>query len=184
MNTTDTTLSLPDLVTWLAAQTWSAFAQDLARYANRHGGNLTPAQEGAARRMHAKSVQRAAERAAAPAGNPATEVGIYLMGEQAYKVVRGRQNGNLYAKALQADGTWAYAAGAIRRLTAEMKLSAEQAAAYGRATGICVCCGAELDDAEGLGARVGIGPVCVRKNYGITQRQLLERLIEQGVLVA
>jgi len=178
-----TEITLTDLITWLAAQTWSAFAQDLARYAARHNGTLTPAQEGAARRMYAKSVQRAAERAAAPAGTPVSEAGIYLLGEQAYKVVRGRQNGNLYAKALR-DGAWVYESGAIRRLTAEMKLSAEQAAAYGRATGICVCCGAELDDAEGLGVQVGVGPVCVRKHFGITQRQLLQRLIEQGVLVA
>jgi hypothetical protein len=169
------------LIDWLREQSWSSFAQDLVRFYDRKG-HLTPAQEGSARSMHAKSVQRAAQ---VPAGRvivPVTEVGIYLLGEQVYKVVRGRQGGNLYAKALE-NGAWVYASGAIRRLEADMKLSAEQAAAYGRATGICVCCGAELDDADGLGVQVGIGPVCVRKNYGLTQRQLLAQLVAAGVLV-
>jgi hypothetical protein len=178
------TLTTLTLVNWLREQTWSDFASSLARYADTHNGNLTDAQRAAGVRMYEKAQARAAQRAAAPAApaNPVTETGIYLLGEQAYKVVRGRQGGNLYAKRLS-DGAWVYEGGAIRRLTADMRLSAEQAAAYGRATGICVCCGAELDDAEGLGVQVGIGPVCVRKNFGITQRQLLAQLVAAGVLV-
>ena len=35
---------------------------------------------------------------------------------------------------------------------------------------------AELDDREGLGRVVGVGPVCSKKHLGLTQRQLAERL--------
>ena len=41
---------------------------------------------------------------------------------------------------------------------------------------MCIFCNAELDDKDGLGVRVGVGPVCAKKHLGMTQRQLVARL--------
>lgn len=172
------TLTQTPLVDWLAQQTWSPFAQDLVRHAARHGA-LTPNQAAAAQRMRDKVAAREA-RPVAPA-NPISEIGIYTCGDDVYKVVRSRQSGRLYAKRLVGT-SWVYDGGAVHRLSADNLLTVDQAAEYGRRTGICVCCGAELDDRDGLGVRVGIGPVCVRRTYGLTQRQLLAQLIARGVL--
>lgn len=163
------------LAHWLADQTWSAFAQDLAAaYFTR--GRLSPAQVEAAKRMRAKCEARTAPVAAEP-----VEPGFYRDGEAVYRVQANRAKTNVYAKVLTASGGWEYAPGAIRRLTAEMRLTVEEAAAYGRETGRCVCCGEVLGagndpvQAE-LSVTVGIGPSCVKKHFGMTQRQYLARM--------
>ena len=166
-----TDITTDALVTWLGQQTWSDFAQSLATYAARKGG-LTAAQEASARSMYAKMAAKVAAKVTAPA---VTEVGFYLADDVVYKVVESK-SGNLYAKR-RVDGAWTYA-GAPGRvgLTPDHKVTPEVAAAYGAATGICMFCNAELDDREGLGRVVGVGPVCSRKHLGLTQRQLAERL--------
>jgi hypothetical protein len=165
------TITTDALVAWLGQQNWSEFAQSLAAYAARKG-NLTAAQEASARSMYAKMAAKAAIKVTAPA---VTETGFYLADDVVYKVVQSK-TGNLYAKR-RVDGAWDYA-GAPGRLgiTPDHKVTPEVAAAYGAATGICMFCNAELDDREGLGRVVGVGPVCSKKHLGLTQRQLADRL--------
>lgn len=166
-----TDITTDALVAWLGQQNWSEFAQSLAAYAARKG-SLTAAQEASARSMYAKMAAKAAATVTAPA---VTDTGFYLAADVVYKVVRSK-TGNLYAKRRVA-GAWDYA-GAPGRLgiTPDHKVTPEIAAAYGAATGICMFCNAELDDREGLGRVVGVGPVCSKKHLGLTQRQLADRL--------
>lgn len=100
-----------------------------------------------------------------------------------YKVQQARQgSGRLYAKRLtpttcrdrhcghptttQPDGThvhghFTYEAGAIHRLTADQRLTADTAATFGKLYGFCVACGADLTDETSIA--LGIGPVCRKK---------------------
>lgn len=195
-----TLTTLPNLIDFLRTRTRSGFAQSLVRYYERNG-RLTPAQEAAARGMYEQAMYGDAARTAVTtvlhdtcgdtcdhgnedearmvademaAADTVTEPGFYLLGEQVYKVKRS-QAGHLYAM-LRVPGGWEYQRGAITRLTATHKVTPEVAAQYGAATGICIFCNAELDDADGLGKRVGVGPVCCRRHLGMTQRQLAARL--------
>lgn len=166
--------ALADLIVWLRNQQWSHFAQDLVRSFDRTGG-LSERQVEAAANMMAKSERRNAERVARPANpNPVTDTGFYMAGDDIYRVKRS-QAGNLYA-CVRRNGSWDYARGALRTLTADHKVTAEVAAQYGIRTGICLFCDAKLEDRDGLGALVGVGPVCARKHLGMTQRQLADRI--------
>ena len=87
-----------------------------------------------------------------------------------YKVQHAAHgSGRLYAKRLtiteDADGArhgrFDYAPGAIHTLRADQRLTAEQAAQYGRLYGVCVACGATLTDEDSI-AR-GLGPVCASR---------------------
>lgn len=184
-----TTLTVPELANWLSEQGWSEFAQSLASQF-RTSGRLSEAQEASARRMYAKCAQRNAERNArqivadARPGTPITEPGIYELNGTVYRVRRS-QAGNLYALRYTPEGAtkadrFVYARGVIRDLRADDTLTAERASQLGRHFGICCICGDELDDQDGLGKTLGIGPVCVRRTYGVTQRQLLARLGLEG----
>lgn len=101
-------------------------------------------------------------------GTPATE-GYYVVqdGEDEadktfYKVVAAKGTGNLYAKRFSFGGRrWEYAPGVMAILATARRLSVEEAAEAGRATGVCVICGRELTDQESV-AR-GIGPVCAAR---------------------
>lgn len=172
MTTTQTTTpapSIPELAEWLGAQRWSDFASSLFAYFTRTG-TLTEGQYNAGLKMHAKMAQRTPVAERTPVA-----VGFYLVGETVYKVKESK-TGNLYAMGRE-DGAWAYM-GAPHRvgITEAHAVTPEMAAQYGAATGICLFCQAELDDKDGLGALVGVGPVCSRKHMGLTQRQLAERL--------
>jgi hypothetical protein len=82
--------------------------------------------------------------------------GMYWHDGNPVRVVRS-ESGRLYAKELL-DGSFTYAPNLIRKIDAAARMTAEQAAAYGRATGRCACCGRELTDPASV-AR-GVGPVC------------------------
>ena len=108
-----------------------------------------------------------------------TEDGMYRNAAgDVFKVQIAKQgSGNLYAKALVIDaeavrdeeGTivipavvrFEYASGAITRLTPAMKMSLEEAKAFGALYGVCCRCGADLTDEGSIAA--GIGPVCASK---------------------
>lgn len=80
--------------------------------------------------------------------------------------VRKSKTGNLYAESLVQSapghkGRFIYAPGAVKALTADMKMTLEQAAAYGHAYGVCCICGALLSDPKSV--EQGIGPVCIKK---------------------
>lgn len=72
------------------------------------------------------------------------------------KVQQSRNSGRLYGKVLDDEGHFEYEPKAVREVV--RKLTLEEAAAYGRRTGVCCNCGRELTDPASIEA--GIGPVC------------------------
>lgn len=81
-----------------------------------------------------------------------------------YKVVQGTNTGNWYAK--RWDGAeWVYKGRKpLHFLTAEDRISAEDAARFGHVTGQCVFCSRRLtDDGENRSVAVGYGPVCAAR---------------------
>jgi hypothetical protein len=81
-----------------------------------------------------------------------------------YRVQAARGSGHLYAKRLNllAEGAeFEYAAGAIRTLRAEDRMTEAEARAWGVEMGICCVCAAVLTDPESV-AR-GIGPICGKR---------------------
>ena len=91
---------------------------------------------------------------------PTLEDGIYIKDGVVYKVQTSGAD-RKYAKVLQTGGGFSYVAGAIKSLTAQHKITLEQAKAYGIQFGVCCVCGALLTDAKSVDA--GIGPVCAKK---------------------
>lgn len=94
--------------------------------------------------------------------------GMYQADGRIYKVLPSRSgNGRHYAKELVGESetgyTFVYAKGAMYRIRPEHRMTAEQAAEWGRLTGTCVCCGALLTDPKSV--RDGIGPVCAKKHF-------------------
>jgi hypothetical protein len=89
---------------------------------------------------------------------PATVVdgpGMYATADDRIVKVQASQAGRLYGKVLNGQ-SFDYSPGAMRDIV--RKLTLEEAAAYGRATGICCCCGRTLTNPESIAA--GIGPIC------------------------
>lgn len=95
------------------------------------------------------------------------EEGMYRKDGVIFRVHRSRESGNLYAKRLNFDlfsgskPNFVYAKGAISGLTAEHKMSKDEAKAFGVETGICCVCGAFLTDEKSVAE--GIGPVCAKR---------------------
>jgi hypothetical protein len=136
----------------------------------------------------------------APAADPAE--GMYLVGDDVFKVVISRQSGRPYAKRLILDadggnGRWEYDGRRhFAQLTPENAMTFEQACAFGHAHGICARCGCLLDDVQSVAA--GIGPVCAR-HWGVRRptrgqvlaeaervvtTQLLDAILDSGDIVA
>lgn len=87
--------------------------------------------------------------------------GMYTVGTRIFKVQAARSTGNLYAKEL-IDGSYEYVAGAISIVRREgVRMTIEQAKAYGKQTGTCCVCSRELTVQASIDA--GIGPVCASK---------------------
>jgi hypothetical protein len=101
----------------------------------------------------------------APRRDVVTEAGFYEHDGAVYKVqVAVHGSGRLYAKRLDtATGRFEYVAGALRALSADERMSLDQAAALGRLYGRCVVCGRTLTDEDSIEA--GIGPICA-KGFG------------------
>lgn len=95
--------------------------------------------------------------------NEDVEVGLYLVDGVAYKVKRAVYgSGFLYACRWDEGSTsFVKETGAVRKIRASHRMSAEQAGAYGLAMGACAHCGRDLTDEESI-AR-GLGPVCAGK---------------------
>jgi hypothetical protein len=148
-----------DLADWLKAQTWSEFAQSLAKAHARYG-SLTPKQRAAAESMRSKMAARQPK--AAPVEPVELAEGYYDLGDGEVAKVVTSQAGRTYAKRLVAAKQWDYEAGLIAKLRPEMRIAdRDAAAAWGRRTGICMICGTRLDNEESI-AR-GIGPICWAK---------------------
>jgi len=165
-----------ELISWLRDQTWSAFAQSVADDAERRG-RMTDRQAAAARSMYAKVAARQAERTTRTARPVVTDEGhtisegFYLVDGWLWKVKRS-QRGNLYAMTRGEHGGWEFVRGGMRQLAGCHEVTPDEAIDWGHATGRCLFCDAELDDREGLGVLVGVGPQCARNYLGMTQRQL------------
>lgn len=98
--------------------------------------------------------------AAGPAPAVTIEPGVYVVGDEFIAVYRTR-NGHLAGKVW--DGRhWCYESGAQRRAATGRPITADEAAAFGHATGHCVFCARELTDDRSV--EVGYGPVCAGKN--------------------
>lgn len=88
---------------------------------------------------------------------PAGE-GWFSMGGKIYKVQQSQSSGHLYAKVLETTGGWSFAPGKIKELTEDHRLTAAEAAKYGKLYGVCCICGRVLTNEESIEA--GIGPIC------------------------
>jgi len=99
------------------------------------------------------------------AANPVTEEGFYQLGDNVYRVVTSRTSGRLYAKLATARG-WDYEGGKgmMRRLTADMKMTGEQIAAFGVTHGFCLNCSTGL--ADPISVHIGLGTSCGPKILG------------------
>ena len=91
------------------------------------------------------------------------EIGMYRVANgDIFRVQRSRESGRLYAKKLDwANNSFVYEAGALRVLTANDRMTLDEAKAWGVETGICCVCSAFLTDPKSVEA--GIGPVCARR---------------------
>jgi hypothetical protein len=106
-----------------------------------------------------------------PARDKVTEVGFYLHGGVAYKVVKSGI-GRLYAKKVSKDG-FVYDEGAIFTLSASELMTAEEVRVYSRSCGICANCSDELSDP--ISIEIGLGTKCGpdilgRENYNAARR--------------
>lgn len=96
------------------------------------------------------------------------EDGFYFHNEIVYKVIVAvHGSGKKYAKKLDISGSWQYAAGAIKLLRPEHKMTLEQALKFAkrhsenvdsRLYGRCFCCGRTLTNEASI--QLGIGPDC------------------------
>lgn len=98
--------------------------------------------------------------------NPVTEEGMYRTNGTVYRIKRTRDGERLYATRFVPDATvkserFVYDKGAIHRISADDRMTPEQAEELGALYGVCVVCGAELTDPQSV-AR-GIGPVCRKR---------------------
>ncbi len=145
-------------------------ARDEARLdAARLASELYAADEYAA--AQARKAQAPAQ-AAPKAWRAAAKVeqdGMYLTPDgTVYKVQQAKVGGSgrLYAKRLVVEdgtGTFVYAPGEMARLDASMRMTLEQAQAYGRLYGVCCKCGSPLTDEVSIAN--GIGPVCAGRGW-------------------
>lgn len=102
--------------------------------------------------------------------SPATE-GFYLHEGKIYKVQRAvHRSGHLYAKMLvlerRSEGDrrgagWVYVKGVVNKLHQDLRMTEEEAAAFGKLYGICCICGTQLNNEVSI--ERGIGPVCAKK---------------------
>lgn len=154
-----TQVSDAPLQAWLAEQTWSGFAKDLAASYTKWGG-FTPKQHAAAVRMREKITARGQQQA--PKAAP-PEPGFYRLGEQFFRVQMNRQKTSRYAKVYDQDRRdWVYVGREpFRHLTPETHMTLEEAMEWGHQWGRCLVCNAELTDPKSV-AR-GIGPVCAKR---------------------
>lgn len=83
--------------------------------------------------------------------------GMYSVNGTPVKVFRARNGQHLLAKKLH-QGEWVYLGAARRFVTADQRMTLEQAGEYGRRTGTCCSCGRRLTNPTSINA--GIGPIC------------------------
>lgn len=91
--------------------------------------------------------------------------GYYMWYGRYVKVQENQAGTGVYAKAWDTDTEkWEYTSGLVTKLSADMKLTAEDAAKFGSLYGRCVFCSQQLNDERSI--VVGYGPVCA-ENHGL-----------------
>lgn len=90
-----------------------------------------------------------------------TPPGPYLL-KGAPALVYKSTSGTHYLVKKLVDGQWVYQGSATRWASALTPMTLDQAAEYGRRTGVCACCGRDLTNKESI--ELGIGPIC-RGNF-------------------
>lgn len=92
---------------------------------------------------------------------PELDEGMYKVGEDIFKVYRTRDKNILVTKQL-IEGAFEYTGKKpLSRITAEHRMTLDEAKEYGRVTGTCCQCGRKLTDETSIAE--GIGPVCAGK---------------------
>lgn len=86
--------------------------------------------------------------------------GMYRMNDEIFKVYR-TQAGHLATKQLTEDGFEYMGRKPLHSLTAEHRMTLDEAKEYGKVTGTCCNCGRTLTNEESIEA--GIGPICAGK---------------------
>jgi hypothetical protein len=99
--------------------------------------------------------------AAGPAPAVTLEPGVFVLDDGTMILVYTTRNGHLAGKVFDGE-RFVYESGAQRRAATGRLITAEEAAAFGHATGHCVYCSRELTDDRSV--EVGYGPVCAEKN--------------------
>jgi hypothetical protein len=92
------------------------------------------------------------------------EPGVYVLSDRLYHVKVSEKSAKAYAMVWDSEGReWEYhGRRPLASLTPEHKITAEQAAEFGHAYGVCVFCTRELTDERSV--VVGYGPVCAKHN--------------------
>lgn len=91
---------------------------------------------------------------------PKLDEGMYKVGDDIFKVYYTRK-GHLATKRLGADGFEYTGRKPLSQITAEHRMTLDEAKEYGKVTGMCCMCGALLTNEESIAN--GIGPICATK---------------------
>lgn len=130
---------------------------------DQHFKSLSSAIEGIKEKLSVERIQR--RKADTPvSATVLQEDEIFVLNGEYYKTKKSKA-GHLYA--MRWDGErWDYesAKGVIRKLTPEMRATAEQASEFGHTYHCCVYCSRGLNDSRS--ETVGYGPICADK-YGL-----------------
>lgn len=105
---------------------------------------------------------KAAPKTAEPKVDPSTLLGAHLSAKgEVVSVYVGQQSGNVLTKTWR-EGSWVYTGQrGLAGLSDDTRLTADQAAAFGRTSSFCCYCCRHLED--GRSVEVGYGPVCAKK---------------------
>jgi hypothetical protein len=92
--------------------------------------------------------------------------GMYCVDGIIYRVVKGRQSGNIYAKRLDGSKEIGFTLVYVGKpsnhgITASHRMTVEAAKHWGVQMGTCCICAATLTDPKSIAA--GIGPVCAKR---------------------
>lgn len=84
--------------------------------------------------------------------------GMYRVGDDIFKVYRTRETNRLVTKTLTEDGFEYTGMKPLSFITAEHRMTLDEAKAYGKVTGTCCVCSRKLTNEKSIAE--GIGPVC------------------------
>jgi hypothetical protein len=188
-------ISVEELASWLAGQTWSDFAVSLAKFYSERGF-LSMKQELSARSMYTKCYIRNAKKSAAKEGPAAPAIAPAPIGmhrrpsDAAVIKVYRTQAGHLAAKELvQTDMLgleWEFqyrGKAGLKELTETTLMEMDEARKFGRITSRCINCLAKLSDERSLAA--GYGPKCAQ-NHGWwypKMAEAMEIIAREGLLL-